>query len=432
MTVGFFTLGCKVNQVDSQTLAQWLVNAGYTRAEPEIADVVVINSCTVTAESERKTRQRLRHFRVLNRNCILVITGCAVQVGDDTALRYPEADLILGQQDARDLLHYIDKFLLNRQQIISISARQRDEAIDTLSYESDIRTRATIKIEDGCDSFCSYCIIPHARGPVRSKPLADLRKEIKTLADQGFREVVLAGINLGAYGSDLGYHLSDAVLTTAEAVEGTPLQRIRLGSLEPDCMTDSLLETLSCVKSLCPHFHLSLQSGCDHTLKRMNRQYSTKEYFSIVNRLRTHFPDAAITTDIMVGFPGESDEEFSQSLAFAEQIGFANMHVFPFSPRQGTPAASFAGQITKTEKKKRATQMLLLAQTMRHNFLNSQIGKTLEVLLEEPFSGGGMQGYSANYTPIIISDANPQQQNQLVLAQITVVNENHCIGLLTH
>ena len=430
MTVAFHTLGCKVNQVDSGTLAQRMSEVGYARAEPEKADVVVLNSCTVTAESERKTRQKLRHFRTINQSCMLVLTGCAVQVCEDAAVRYPEADLILGQRDARDLACYIDEFLLSRQQIVKITPREQGEAFDDAAHESIGRTRANVKIEDGCDRFCAYCIIPHARGPVRSKPIAALRKEVQSLAHQGFREIVLVGINLAAYGSDLDCDLGDAVLAAEQATAGTTLRRIRLGSLEPDGMTDVLLEKLSHCEALCPQFHLSLQSGSDRTLKRMNRHYSTEEYFSMVNRLRALFPGAAITTDIMVGFPGESEAAFEESLSFAKEIGFAKMHVFPFSPRPGTPAAGFSDQISKKEKQNRAKQALRLAESLNRDFLNSQIGRTLEMLPEEPCPGGGMQGFAANYAPVALPEAGPELRNQPVLARITGIEGEFCVGTL--
>jgi len=421
-----------VNQVDSNTLAQHLTTVGYTRAEPEVADVIILNSCTVTAESERKTRQKLRHFRKLNRNCVLVLTGCAAQVSENAAERYLEADLILGQSDAYDLPYYIDEFLLSQQQIVAISPHQRNESLEASSSKNITRTRANIKIQDGCNRACAYCIIPRARGPVRSKPLKALYDEVQSLASQGFREVVLVGINLATYGSDLGYDLGDAVLAAEEAARDSVLKHIRLGSLEPDYINDALLEKLSHSKVLCPHFHLSLQSGCDRTLKRMNRPYTTAEYFDTVKRLRSLFPGAAITTDIMVAFPGESETDFKDSLSFAKAVGFANMHVFPFSSRPGTAAATFEGQIAKAEKRHRAKETLSLAKALNQDFLQSQVGQTLEVLLEAPFAGGGMQGFSANYTPVVLPQADAELQNQLILAHITGVEETHCIGALLH
>lgn len=423
MTVGFFTLGCKVNQADSDAISAHMAAAGYSPAPPESADIVVINSCTVTAESDRKTRQTLRRFRKLNQDCILVLTGCAVQVCDDLTQHYPEVDLILGQRDVRDLSRYVDEFLLSHHPITSVSPRQRNEAIEASAHPLN-STRATLKIQDGCEHFCSYCIIPHARGPVRSKPLDDIRNEAKSLVAQGFQEIVLVGINLATYGKGNDCNLSDAVQAVAE----TGVARTRLGSLEPDLLHENILQSLSRDKVLCPHFHLSLQSGCDNTLKRMKRRYDTLYYANLLKRLHQLFPDVSITTDIMVGFPGETEQEHMQSLEFVEQMSFSNVHVFPFSPRLGTLAAEFAGQLTKAEKQRRAAQALSLAKSLNRSFLSTQAQFTHDVLLEQPYSGGGMQGYSANYTPVVVLDATPMQQNQIVQASISHTDEGKCFG----
>ena len=434
MTVAFVTLGCKVNQVDSDALRQRMEAAGYDCVLPEDRpDVLVINSCAVTAESERKTRQKLRHFRALHHECVLVLTGCAVQVGKADA--YPEADIVLGHRDTTNLARYIDEFSRTKAHISRVSAHQRGESLDGLACKSIDRTRAHLKIEDGCNQFCAYCIIPHARGRVRSMPLEATRSEIQSLDAQGFREIVLVGINLAAYGSDLGCDLGDALALFSENEILSNIQRVRLGSLEPDLLTDKLLEKISSPLynsgiELCPHFHVSLQSGCGSVLKRMNRHYVAEDYFSALNRLRVLFPGAAVTTDIMVGFPGESEEEFEASLAFARSVGFAKMHVFPFSPRPGTPAAAMPGQVPRADKQARAKKMLALAQECHANFLNSQIGRVLKVLPEEPHPAGGMRGYSAHYAPVRIADAGPEQHNQILPVRIKSVQSGFCVGAL--
>ncbi|MCL2531503.1 MAG: tRNA (N(6)-L-threonylcarbamoyladenosine(37)-C(2))-methylthiotransferase MtaB [Oscillospiraceae bacterium] len=425
MTVGFFTLGCKVNQADSDAISAHMLAAGYSSAPPETADIVVVNSCTVTAESDRKTRQTLRRFREVNRGCVLVLTGCAVQVGDDLIQQYPEVDLILGQRDIHALARYVDEFLLHRHPIVHVALHQRDEVFAPPGQVLS-STRATLKIQDGCDHFCTYCIIPHARGPVRSKPLDDVRRDAQTLVAQGFQEIVLVGINLAAYGKGHNHNLGDAVLAVAES----GVARIRLGSLEPDLLNESILKTLSRVKILCPHFHLSLQSGCDTTLKRMGRRYDSIHYASLVNQLRNLFPNVSITTDLMVGFPGETEQEHAQSLAFVEQMAFSKVHVFPFSPRPRTPAATFKGQLIKAEKRQRSQQAISLAESLNNDFLATQVGQTLEVLLEQPAKNGGMQGYSANYCPIVVLDATPTQQNQFVQILVSHVNGERCTGTL--
>jgi threonylcarbamoyladenosine tRNA methylthiotransferase MtaB len=435
LTAAFVTLGCKVNQVDSDALRQRMEAAGYACVEPgDNPGVLVINSCAVTAESERKTRQKLRHFRALHRDCVLVLTGCAVQVGKTED--YPEADIVLGHRDAGDLAYCIDEFLLNKARISNVSMHQRNEVFDGSSRYSADRTRAHLKIEDGCDRFCAYCIIPHARGRVRSMPLETVRREIQSLDAQGFREIVLVGINLAAYGSDLGCGLGEALALFSEMEIFSSLRRVRLGSLEPDLLTPRFISKLEKAfyvskVELCPHFHISLQSGCDSVLKRMGRHDSTEEYFSLVNRLRGLFPGAAITTDIMVGFPGESEAEFEASLAFARAVGFAKIHVFPYSSRPGTPAAAMPGQVPRAVKQARAKKMLALAEECHTIFLNSQIGRTLEVLPEEPHPAGGMRGYSAHYVPVRIADTGPEAQNQIVPVKIESASLDHCVGVLS-
>jgi len=396
----------------------------------EIPDIIVVNSCAVTAESERKTRQKLRHLRARYPRCILILTGCAAQISKDPDSDYQEADIVLGHRDIDDLSLYLNEYLLHRDKLFSVSPHCSDEVLcrGDLSCESSSRTRAFLKIEDGCDQYCSYCIVPHARGHVRSKPLSAIRQEIETLSYQGFLEVVLVGINLAAYGSDLGCSLCDAV---ALFDEFSVIKRLRLGSLEPLCLTDHILETLFLSKSLCPHFHISLQSGSDSVLNRMNRDYDTAQYFSTVKHIRERFPDCAITTDLIVGFPGESDAEFEESIAFAREISFAKVHVFPFSAREGTSAATFPNQISKAIKQARTKTMLSLANEMKHDFMISQLGKTCDVLLEEPHPSGGMTGFTSNYTHVIVRDAALNLRNHIIPVRITDVKDEYCYGALS-
>jgi len=442
LTVAFVTLGCKVNQVDSDSLRRRMEAAGYTCVEPgNRPDVLVVNSCAVTAESERKTRQKLRYFRAMYRDCILVLTGCAAQISAEAQVGrpedYPEADLVMGHRDMDALVSCINALSCSKVHLLSSGESPVDlsrKSIDR-TRAHNARTRAHLKIEDGCDQFCAYCIIPRARGPVRSMPLEDVRREIQILDAKGFREIVLVGINLAAYGSDLGCDLGE-VLAIFSKIEITNVRRVRLGSLEPDLLTLQLIskleETLHYSKiELCPHFHVSLQSGCDSVLKRMNRLYSAKEYFITVKRLHTIFPSAAVTTDIMVGFPGESEAEFEASLAFAREVGFAKMHVFPYSSRPGTAASAMPGQVPRAVKQVRAKKMLAHAEECHAIFLNSQIGNTLEVLPEEPYPAGGMRGYSAHYAPVRIANAGPETQNQIIPVKIASVEDGYCVGVLS-
>ena len=325
MKVCVITLGCKVNQYESQAMLNGLLTAGCTACDDiSQSDIILINSCTVTAMSDRKVRQSVRRARRENPDAVLVLTGCMPQAFPEAAENLTEADVVLGNSNRSSLLSDVQKFLSTHERVIDIVPHGKSFEFLSVNrfYE---RTRAFVKIEDGCNRFCSYCIIPYARGRVRSKPLEDLKKEIDEIAANGYREVVLTGINLSAYGQDIGLSLCDAV-ESACAPDG--IARVRLGSLEPEQLDEPNIERLYRQKKLCPQFHLSLQSGCGETLKRMNRHYTPEEYRKIVKNLRAAFPNTAITTDIMVGFPGETDEEFEESLAFEQEIGFAKAHVF--------------------------------------------------------------------------------------------------------
>ncbi|MFR7551312.1 MAG: tRNA (N(6)-L-threonylcarbamoyladenosine(37)-C(2))-methylthiotransferase MtaB, partial [Acutalibacteraceae bacterium] len=330
MKVKMITLGCKVNQYESEAMLSSLLKNGFSAAQDgEPADVVVLNSCTVTAESDRKVRQVFRRAKKDNPDAVMVLSGCMAQAFPEDAKRLEEADIILGTSNRARLLPDLLAFLSARQRIIDIEPHTSGEAFERLQVDSfSGRTRAFVKIEDGCNRFCSYCIIPYARGRVRSKPLEDLRGELHALAANGFREVVLTGINLSAYGQEFGLHLCDAI----EAACSVPgIERVRLGSLEPEQLSEDVIRRMAKQKKLCPQFHLSLQSGCDATLRRMNRHYTADEYRTIVRNLRAAFENAAVTTDIMVGFAGETNAEFEASLAFAKEIAFAKVHVFAYS-----------------------------------------------------------------------------------------------------
>lgn len=399
MRIAFYTLGCKVNQYETQIISQFFAREGYDIvSHDDIADIYVINSCTVTATGDKKTRQMLRHFKLQNPAAKLVLTGCFPQAFPDVAERLPEADVITGARSRGKLVEQVARCLATDERIIEIHAHEHKEEFEQMQADAfSEHTRAFIKIEDGCDRYCTYCIIPTARGPVRSKPLEDLKTELQGLSKAGYQEVVLVGINLPSYGKEIGLRLVDAIQTAA-TISG--IRRIRLGSLEPELLTEEDIARMASMPQTCPQFHLSLQSGCDATLRRMNRHYDTAEYAAIVKRLRTYFPGCAITTDIMVGFPGETQEEFCQSLAFAEQIGFAKAHVFAYSPRPGTRAATMPDQVSKAEKEKRSAQMIALTNRTRAEYLAAQIGKEAQVLFETLLSDGCYEGYTETYVPV--------------------------------
>ena len=428
MNVSIITLGCKVNQYESQAIRTLLEQHGFTTAETEKdCDVVIINSCTVTGTSDQKMRQTLHRARRLSPNAIIVLTGCMPQAFPKEAEKLlGDADIIAGNSDRAALPQLIFRYLSERQPILSIPAHQKGEAFEVLQVTRfHERTRAFLKIQDGCNRFCSYCIIPMARGRERSKPLEALHAEVKAVSQAGYREVVLVGINLSSYGQELGFDLCDAV-ETAASIEG--IDRVRLGSLEPDKMDDVFIQRLAAQPKLCPQFHLALQSGCDRTLKAMRRHYSTADYTEIVKKLRLAFPDCAITTDLMVGFPEESEEDFEESLAFLKKMAFAKTHVFPYSLRPGTPAAQMK-QIPTPVKEARTHRMLEAAAEIRTEFLKQQIGHRFPVLFETACEKKLYVGYTPNYTPVQVS-AEENLQNQLRWVQITGVCEDGCMGEL--
>lgn len=427
MKVFFYTLGCKVNQYESQSMSEDLVSRGFeTTHDFEEADVIVVNSCTVTSESDRKTRQSVRRFRKNNPNCCIVLTGCMTQAQPSIAEVLPQADIILGNNTNEKLFESIERFFKEKKQFTYILPHLSAESFKGgVISRFDERERAFLKIEDGCDRFCSYCIIPYARGRVRSKSLEQIKEEIGDLSRNGYREVVLVGINLSSYGKDTGNDLADAVKI---ANDDPLIKRVRLGSLEPDSMTDGLIERLKRFEKFCPQFHLSLQSGCDKTLKSMNRHYTAEEYEKLCKKLRECFDDATITTDVMVGFPEESEEDFKQSLEFCEKIGFEKVHVFPFSPRHGTRAEKME-QIEKSVKESRAKRMAQRMDEIRSEFFRKQIGKTLEVLVESAFVGKKHVGYTKNYIPVIFK-CDDSLVGETVKVKIESCEKEYCCGKL--
>lgn len=427
MKVHVITLGCKVNQYESQAMLQQLLHAGFSPSMGESADVVLINSCTVTATSDHKVRQTLHRARRQNPGAVIVLTGCMPQAFPEEAEALTDADVILGNSNRSALLPDILTYLSTHQRIIDIVPHERKGSFEPMQIEDfQERTRAFIKIQDGCNRFCSYCIIPYARGRVRSKPLEDLEQELRLLGERGFREIVLTGINLSAYGQELDLHLCDAV----EAACRMPgIERVRLGSLEPEQLSLPVIQRLAAQKKLCPQFHLSLQSGCDATLRRMNRHYDTAEYREIVQNLRAAFPNAAITTDIMVGFAGETEQEFAESLAFAEEIGFAKVHVFAYSRRPGTVAYSAPDQLTKEVKDRRSKAMIEVTLGTMREFFQRQVGQTAGVLFERECTPGVYEGYTENYTPVMVSSEKPLH-GQILPVRITSAGEDGCTGEL--
>ena len=399
MLVAFHTLGCKVNQYETQAMRRQLEMAGYETTEltsTTIADALVINSCTVTGESDRKLRQFLRRYRRQMPHGILILTGCMPQAYPEMAGKLEEADIVLGNAARNDLLPHLEDYLTHRQRIVDIPPHTKTyEPLEIDAFQG--RTRAFIKIQDGCNRFCSYCIIPYARGRVRSRQPADIRAELERLAANGYREAVLVGINLTAYGQDNGLTIADAV-DAACSVDG--IERVRLGSLEPDFITDETIARMKAQPKLCPQFHLALQSGCDATLKRMNRHYTTAEYADLCRRLRNHFPNCAITTDVMVGFPGETEEEFEASCHFVDEIAFSRVHVFAYSRRPGTVADRLPNQVDTAEKTRRSKKMIALCQHSAKIYASTYVNNIVPVLLETPYPDGTIDGHTDTYLSV--------------------------------
>ena len=407
MKVFAITLGCKVNQYETQVMLSQMCRAGFIAAScEEESDVILVNSCTVTAASDHKVRQTLHRARRAAPSAVLVLTGCMPQAFPEAAAALSDADIVLGNTSRASLVPHVQTFLRTHERIVDIGKHETGERFESMQVrEFHERTRAFLKIEDGCNRLCSYCIIPYARGRVRPKPLEELKNELAELGENGYREVVLTGINLSAYGQELGLSLCDAV-EAACALPG--IARVRLGSLEPEQMDEPVIARMARQEKLCPQFHLSLQSGCDATLRRMNRHYDTAEYRLIVANLRAAFPNAAITTDIMVGFAGETEEEFQQSLAFAEEIGFAKAHVFAYSRRPGTVADKMPDQVSKKEKEERSARMIAATQRTKEAFFQTQLGRTEPVLFEQTCAPSVWEGYTSNYTPVHVVSSEIQ------------------------
>ena len=427
----FITLGCKVNQYETECMKSDFIRAGFSVSDDRFsADVILINSCTVTGSGDSKSLYAVRKSRKDNPNAVIVLTGCLPQTAPDIREKIPDADIITGTKDRKNIPHYVLEFIEKRNKITDIIPYGSHDDFEVTSYKSSFsHTRAFVKIQDGCNCFCSYCIIPYARGRCRSKPTDVLRDEIKMLAESGHKEIVLVGINLAFYGMEYGMRLADAV---EECSEINGIERIRLGSIEPEMMLDNDLERLSKIEKLCPQFHLSLQSGCKRTLKAMNRRYTPDEYYELTGKILEYFPDASFTTDIMVGFPEETDEDFEQSLAFAEKIRFAKIHVFQYSPREGTPAAKMI-QIPKNIKEQRADRMKALGEKLRSDYLAKQVGRTVPVLFERENSPEYHQGYAPDYTLIKILRKNSEKslRNRIFYVTIEESRRDYCLGSIT-
>ena len=413
-TVAFHNLGCKVNSYETDIMQQKFTENGF-RVVPfgQKADVYVINTCTVTNIADRKSRQMLHKAKAMNPDAVVIATGCYVQTDTEGVLKDASVDIAIGNNEKGRVIEILKEYLEKHEKTSSILDIMHTSEYETMTLtDTAERTRAYIKIQDGCNQFCTYCLIPFARGPVRSREKSEILKEIDALSKKGYKEFVLTGIHVSSYGVTRPGHLEENTLADLlEDINALPdVKRIRLSSLEPRVMTEDFVRRISALKKLCPHFHLSLQSGCDDTLKRMNRHYTCDEFLKGVSLLRKYFDDPAITTDVIVGFPGETDEEFEKSLSFCKTAGFYEMHIFKYSKRKGTVAEKMPGQVNGTVKDERSDKMEALEKAMSEDFRKRHIGKPAQVLFEEEKIIAGKK-YFIGHTPEYIKVAKPADKD---------------------
>ncbi len=408
--------GCKVNQYETNAMEQEFANKGYTILKPtQKANIYVINTCTVTNIAERKSRQMLRRVKQINENAVLVVCGCYAEVAREELANINEIDLILNSKEKKKIVEIVEKFEEDGQKNDINENETVDEFVDFGSVTYTEKNRAVIKVQDGCNMFCTYCIIPYARGRIRSRKIDSVVKEITDIAKTGIKEVVITGIHVASYGKDWDekgkkqIRLID-LLEEINKIDG--IERIRLGSLEPTLITEEFLQRLTKLEKVCDHFHLSLQSGCDATLKRMNRKYTTSQFKEITDRLKKAYPEVSLTTDIIVGFPGETDEEFEKTYKFLKEINFYKMHVFKYSPRKGTPAAKMINQVDGNIKEQRSRKLIDLSNKNENMHNEQYIGKDVDVLFEE-FEKGYFRGHTANYIVVNVK-GEEKQKNEFV------------------
>lgn len=425
----FYTLGCKVNQYETEAMTESFENAGYEIVDySEFADVYIINTCTVTNMGDRKSRQIIRRARERNPEALVAVVGCYSQIAPGEVLEIPEVSLVVGTDERSRMVELVEYAMKKEEKLNMVNDIMRVREFEEMSikrYKS--RTRAFLKIQEGCDQYCTYCIIPYARGHIRSRKPDRIIAEVKELAENGFREIVLTGIHVASYGRDLRNTSLIDIIEKVHEIDG--IQRIRMSSVDPKIMTDYFIERLSCLPKICGHFHLSLQSGCDETLNRMNRKYTTGEYRRIVKKLREVFADVAITTDLIVGFPGETEEEFQKTVSFVEEIAFSGMHVFKYSQRSGTPAAGYVNQIKPKVKDARSKVITAIAKKNEEKFKKTFIGRSKSVLYEHPFNDEQslFEGLTENYIRVV-SESQEDIKGKIIETILMELKEDYMIG----
>lgn len=431
--VALHNLGCKVNAYEVEAMQQLLENAGYeTVPFEEGADVYVINTCTVTNIADRKSRQMLHKAKKMNPDAIVVATGCYAQADTEKLKEDTAVDLILGNNQKTQIVEALEEYEKEHAKQVQVIEINHTKEYEELSISSTAEhVRAYIKVQDGCNQFCTYCIIPFARGRVRSRKIEEVLSEVETLAAKGYKEVVLTGIHLSSYGVDFPKEERESLLSLIQAVSRVEgISRIRLGSLEPRIITEEFLEGIVKTGKVCPHFHLSLQSGCNKTLKNMNRRYSAQEYAEKCELIRKFYPVPALTTDVIVGFPQETEEDFEESYEFVKKIHFYETHIFKYSRRHGTKAASMDGQLTEAAKAQRSDRMLELHEIRAREYEEAMIGKKMELLLEEEIEIDGRPwyvGHSREYVRAVISKTDAHRVNDLVTVKVVAFVRDHIL-----
>ena len=419
-TVAFYTLGCKVNQYETNAMEQQFIKNGYKVVDHhDFADIYVVNTCTVTNIAERKSRQMLRRVKDINKDAILVVCGCYAQVAKEELEKIPEIDIILGINEKNNIVEIVEDYIkkqVSKEEIVSDVSNQ-NEFLDFGDVTYTEKNRAVVKVQDGCNMFCTYCIIPYARGRIRSRKIENVVSEITKIAKLGIKEVVITGIHVASYGKDFEENVGLIdLLEEINKING--IERIRLSSIEPNIIDEEFVKRLSKLEKICPHFHLSLQSGCDETLKRMNRKYTTKKYKEAVDLLRSYFPDVNFTTDVIVGFPGETEEEFNTTYKFLEEIKFYRMHVFKYSKRRGTVAEKMPNQIDGNIKEERSNKLIELSNKNENEYNESYIGKEVDVLFEE-YENGYFRGYTTNY--MMVNVPGKKEDEEMLVDHIFTV-----------
>ena len=428
-TVAFYTLGCKVNMYETNAMEQQMLEAGYTIVDfNEPADIYIINTCTVTNMSDKKSRQMIRRAKQKHPNGIVVAVGCYAKVAKDKLEQIEEIDLILGNNEKKDIVKYIEEYAEGQAMCCMSDVGHQAEFVDFGTVEYLETTRAIIKVQDGCDMFCTYCIIPYARGRVRSRSIESVKEEVKALASKGVKEVVVTGIHVASYGKDLEEDIGLIdLLEELNSIEG--IQRIRLGSLEPTLITPAFVERLAKLEKICHHFHLSLQSACNETLKRMNRKYTIEQFKEAVALLRNTYQDVIFTTDVIVGFPGESEDGFEVTVQNLKEINFYKMHVFKYSRRAGTAANKMPNQVPPQVQEQRSKVLLAMSDENQCNWNEKYIGKGVEVLFEEQ-DGTAIKGHTANYLMVKVDNKNiADYHNKITKVQLTDVVGQELVGM---